>query len=301
MFLHHYEASPFSEKPRALFGVKAARWRSVVQPVIMPKPELTPLTGGYRRIPVLQVGADIFLDTPLILAEIEARIPAPAAAGPLDGLLTAWSDRLFFQTTVALVFAARAGATPAAFIADREKLSGRKFDVAAMQAAAPLARDQWRAHAGFIEAGLAGRDFLTGPRAGLADVAAYMNVWWLSQAAEDEAERLLKGLDRVIAWRERLRALGHGERLESAPAEARAAARAAEPGPAPAHDPHDPSGLRPGEAVVLAADDYGRDPIAGRLVSASPARIVVAREDANLGRLHVHAPRLGYTLARAPA
>ena len=48
----------------------------------MPKPDLTPLTGGYRRIQVLQVGADVFCDTQVILAEVAAR----AGGEPLDGL-----------------------------------------------------------------------------------------------------------------------------------------------------------------------------------------------------------------------
>src|SRR5689334_19212590 len=32
-----------------------------------PRPELMPMTGGYRRTPVLQIGADIYCDTQLIL------------------------------------------------------------------------------------------------------------------------------------------------------------------------------------------------------------------------------------------
>src|SRR5258707_1277606 len=77
IILHHYDTSPFSEKPRVMFGVKGLAWRAVTQPVIMPKPELTPLTGGYRRIPVMQIGADVYCDTQVMLAEIEARHPDP--------------------------------------------------------------------------------------------------------------------------------------------------------------------------------------------------------------------------------
>ena len=50
ILLHQYEGSPFSEKVRVCLGVKGLSWGAVDQPVIMPKPELTPLTGGYRRI-----------------------------------------------------------------------------------------------------------------------------------------------------------------------------------------------------------------------------------------------------------
>ena len=71
--LHHYDTSPFSEKVRLLFGLRDLAWKSVIQPTIMPKPELTPLTGGYRRIPVLQIGADVYCDSQVILAEVAAR------------------------------------------------------------------------------------------------------------------------------------------------------------------------------------------------------------------------------------
>ena len=73
IILHHYDTSPFSEKVRLLLGLRGLSWGSVIQPVIMPKPDLTPLTGGYRRIPVLQIGADVYCDTQVILAELEAR------------------------------------------------------------------------------------------------------------------------------------------------------------------------------------------------------------------------------------
>jgi glutathione S-transferase len=50
-------------------------WGSVEIPVIMPKPDLTALTGGYRKTPVLQIGADIYCDSQLIMRELEAAAP----------------------------------------------------------------------------------------------------------------------------------------------------------------------------------------------------------------------------------
>ena len=73
IIFHHYDTSPFSEKVRLMFGIKGLSWASVIQPVIMPKPDLIPLTGGYRRIPVMQIGADVYCDSEVILAELEAR------------------------------------------------------------------------------------------------------------------------------------------------------------------------------------------------------------------------------------
>jgi glutathione S-transferase len=296
--LHHYDTSPFSEKPRVMFGIKGLAWRSVIQPVIMPKPELAPLTGGYRRIPVMQIGADIYCDTQVILAEIEARAPAPRLARGGDWAVNIWADRLFFQATVAVVFAVIGDHVPKEFIADREKLSGRPFDIAAMKAAAVPMKAQWRAHAGWIEDGLVSDDFLGGSTPSLADVSAYMNVWWLSAAARGQADELLASFPKVVAWRGRMRAIGHGERSEISGAEALKAARDGEPAPTPAHDPADPLGIAPGDMVSVSAEDYGRDAIAGHLVALTPQRVVIARDTEDLGRLHVHFPRVGYLIAR---
>lgn len=298
IILHHYETSPFSEKVRLMLGIKGLSWRSVIQPVIMPKPDLIPLTGGYRRIPVMQIGADVYCDTQVILAELERRYPGPQVVRGADWAVNLWADRLWFQASVAVIFGEIGGNVPKDFIADREKLSGRPFDIAAMKAAAPFMRPQWRAYAAWVEEGLAGSDFLGGTTPSLADVAAWMNVWWTGAAAPATAEVMLAGLPRTLAWRDRMRAIGHGRRSDMSPADALGVAAGAAPAPSLASDPADLSGLRPGDAVVVQADDYGRDPIEGVLAALTPTRITLARECGELDVIHVHFPRVGYVLAR---
>jgi len=299
IILHHYDTSPFSEKVRVMLGVKGLSWRSVIQPVIMPKPELIPLTGGYRRIPVLQIGADVYCDTQVILAELEARQARPAVVKGADWAVNLWADRLFFQATVAVVFGEIGDQVPKAFVEDREKLSGRPFDMAAMKAAAEPMKAQWRAHATWIERGLASNDFLGGSAPSLADIAAYMNVWWLGRAAPNLAAVLLDGLPKTLGWRERVKALGHGRRNEMSGAEALQVAMSSTPAAVSAGAPADLSGLQPGDAVAVRADDYGRDPIEGRLVTATSERITIARDDGEFDLIHVHFPRVGYLLSAA--
>ena len=299
LILHHYDTSPFSEKVRLLLGLKGLSWDSVLAPVIMPKPELTPLTGGYRRIPVLQIGADIYCDTQVILAEIERRAPGPKAISGADWAVNFWADRQFFGVTVPIIFGALGDATSKEFIADREKLSGRPFNVEAMKAAAGYMRPQWRAQGAWIEAGLADADWLGGEAPGLADIAAYMNIWFLAQSLPGLTDELLAGLARTQSWRARMAAIGHGQRREITGAAALQAAREAEPGPAPAHDLTDPLGLSPGDAVSVAADDYGRDPVTGTLVAASLDRIVIGRTSPELGDTQIHFPRAGYIVGKA--
>ena len=59
LIFHHYPQSPVAEKVRVAFGMKSLNWHSVEIPRLPPKPLLMPLTGGYRRTPVAQIGADI--------------------------------------------------------------------------------------------------------------------------------------------------------------------------------------------------------------------------------------------------
>ena len=184
--LHHFDESPFSEKIRVIFGFKKLAWNSVRTSRIMPRPDLMPMTGGYRRTPTMQIGADIYCDTQIIIRELERRYPTPTLlpggnAG-VPAALGMWTDRPFFQSTVNLVFGFIGDKVPRDFIEDREKLRGGKFDIAAMTAALPQMRDQFRAHVDWIEAQLGdGRPWLLGEFS-LADVSAYMNVWYARQS-----------------------------------------------------------------------------------------------------------------------
>ena len=99
LILHHYAMSPFSEKVRLIMGFKKLTWRSVLIPPVMPKPDVIALTGGYRKTPVLQIGADIYCDTALIARVLEARQPPPTlypADAPLAVPLGQWADNYLF-------------------------------------------------------------------------------------------------------------------------------------------------------------------------------------------------------------
>ena len=301
IILHQYWQSPFTEKVRVVLGMKGLAWRSVEQPSIMPKPELTPLTGGYRRIPVMQIGADIYCDSQVILRELERRHPGPGpAAGGLHTAVGLWADQIFFGPSVTLIFSEMGGrgAVDEAFKKDREALSGRPFDPAAMQAAVPMMREQWRACCSFIEDQLAHHgEFLLG-KPSLSDAHAYMNVWFVSKFVPTTAERLLAEFPRLREWMSRVAAIGHGTHTKLTRAEAMAIAREATPTTAAQTDADDPDGLAPGAAVTVAALDYGKEPIAGTLVASSAQQVAIRRSDPLVGDLVVHFPRAGFTVQR---
>ena len=297
IILHQYDSSPFSEKVRVCLGIKGLSWQAVDQPVIMPKPDLVPLTGGYRRIPVLQIGADIYCDSALIVREIDRRFQQPSLYPTgIRGVANAfeiWGDKVLFQSAVMAIFGTLGDGVDPAFIKDREALSGQPFNVAAMKALAPFALTQIKAQAALLAEQLAdGRAFLEGEKPGLADAAAYYNFWFIRTFCAGLIDRLpdVAGLD---GWYDRVAAIGHGVRSNLQPADALTIAKAAMP---------DTVDCLPGDAqmlgknVMLAAADYGRDPIIGIFAGSTPYSLSVLRDDPELGKIGVHVPRLGYSI-----
>lgn len=301
LILHQYAASPYAEMVRTALGLKGLSWRKVDQPNIMPRPFLTPLTGGYRRIPVLQVGADLYCDTGLILRELDRRFPDPpltsANASGAAWALRTWAERAWFGATVAIVFGARGENVPQDFIKDREALSGRPFDVAALKAAAPVMAGQWRANADLVETQLAGAGpFLFGKQATAADLAAYLNIWFLASGEPRAFSRLTTGYSRLLAWQERIKAFGHGKPERLSAEDAFQIAAAATPEAQRTSIGDDAQGLAPGMAVTVMPDDYGRNPVAGEIVFVSPQEIAVRRQADGAGDVVVHFPRAGFVV-----
>lgn len=302
IILHQYDISPFSEKVRVVLGIKGLDWFACDEPVIMPKPELVALTGGYRKIPVMQIGADIYCDTQIIIRELERRFPKPSIfTGGDKGLgwgMGLWTDRSFFMAAVAVIFGNAPDAMGEDFKADRTKLMGRPFDTEAMKAGAPLMAEQLRANFGWLEEQLAdGRKFLMGEAPGIADANAYYNlafIRWIVPAAMKSAE----AMPHLAAWEKRVAAIGHGRRQEISRDAALDIAKAATSSESVMADPGEPNGLKPGDKVTVMADDYGRDPIAGELVSSSAQHIALKRSDARVGEVVVHFPRAGFLVMR---
>jgi glutathione S-transferase len=306
IILHHFDQSPFSEKIRVVLGYKRIAWKSVRISRIMPRPHLMPMTGGYRRTPVMQIGADIFCDTQVIIRELEARFPTPTLFPEgnvgMPWALGLWTDRSFFQNTVNLIFGTLGNRVPQDFIEDRARLRGAKFDIEAMQAALPQMRDQFRAHTGWIEAQLSdGRQWLLGAFS-VADVNAYMNVWY-TRANLSEADQTLAGVNQILArcphvlgWEKRMHAIGHGSRTELSAEEAMDIAAQTEPQTPILADLEDPNGRQPGDKVSVTPDDYGKVEVSGNIVALSAHHIAIRRRDDRVGEVVVHFPRAGFVV-----
>lgn len=298
ILLHQYDTSPFSEKVRICLGIKQLDWAAVDQPVVMPKPDLLALTGGYRRIPVLQIGADIYCDSVLIVRELERRFPEPtlfpSGTPGIDQATAQWTDRAFFQSAVTVIFAGLGDSVGQEFIRDREALSGQPFDPAAMRAAVPHMAGQLRAHAALISDQLAdGRAFLAGERPGLVDANAFYNLWFVC-SFHPPAAAAFEDLPGLTGWYDRVRAIGHGQRRAMSREDA--IAIAAEATPEPGQVSPEDAALAARE-ITVSATDYGRDPITGTLVGSSPHHVAIRREDPRVGTVVVHLPRIGFAIA----
>jgi glutathione S-transferase len=297
IILHHYANSPFAEKIRIALAIKQAAWKSVDIPNMMPKPDLMPLTGGYRKTPVMQVGADIYCDTQLIMLELEKRAPSPpllpkGREGEARGLAM-WIDRNIFWSAVGVVMGEIGDKLPEAFKKDRSEFSGRSFDADKLRAAQPAMRAQTYAQFSLAEEMLAdGRQFLLGSAPSLADCALYNPVWFIKARLSPDASPLDR-LPRIAAWSERMKAFGAGKRSDMTAAEALTIAKAATPAPASV-DSADPSGLKAGQKVSVTPDDTGKVPVGGELVGLAADRISIKRSDPKVGEVAVHFPRAGY-------
>ncbi len=305
IILHHYPQSPVAEKVRVVLGIKGLAWRSVTIPRLPPKPDLMPLTGGYRLTPVMQMGADIYCDSQGIIRELERRFPEPTLfPGGADGLawgIGRWTDGDFFTAAIAVVFADMGENMPVELQDDRGLLYfGPGFTMAKLQAGMPDRLASLRAQFGWIEERLAtGRRFMLGDKPGLPDALCYYLAWFLRERYSKGPEFLAR-FPKLCAWEKRIEALGHGTPSEMSSTEALDIAKAAEPEAAPASAPDDPSGLAPGDTAVVQSECVrGTAGIEGRVHHIDLQNIVLDREDPRVGQVATHFPRAGYRVARA--
>ena len=300
VILHHYDLSPYAEQIRLILGFKGIAWKSVLIPMVMPKPDLTCLTGGYRKTPVLQIGADIYCDTKTIARALERLRPTPTLyprnSEATIRAMSLLADAMFMQTIILLLGAG--GTFSQEFIDDRQTMFRGGFSIEQMKRAVPTKTDQMRSSLAALEDQLGdGRPFLTGAGISAADFAVYNPVSVLLRSPV--TEKLLAPYGRVNAWREKMAAIGHGTRTEITSAEAVEIARASQPATSVSVDPAEPNGYKAGDKLAIMPEDYGMDPTAGELVASDAYEIALRRSDPRVGEVVVHFPRQGYLLFKA--
>jgi len=305
LILHHYPISPFSEKIRLVLGFKQLAWQSVIIPTIMPKPDLVALTGGYRKTPVLQIGADIYCDTALICRVLEQREPTPSLypegiTPALADTLAQWADGTLFWAAMGYnlqkagmqeLFAGQPEQAVKDFAADRSAMANGL--------ARPRASDATLAYRAYLQrlaALLAGQAFLLGRQPCVADFAAYHPLWFTRTQVPGMAS-ILHSAPGVLAWMDRMAAFGHGETSRLGATDAIAACSLAErAGSQNDSEFQDDHGIPLGSQVSITAESFGSEPTQGELVEATRHHYTLRRQDPRAGVVRVHFPRIGYVL-----
>ena len=308
LILHHYPTSPFSEKVRLILGNKKLAWQSVNIPRIMPKPDVLALTGGYRRTPFLQIGADIYCDTALICDVLEHHQPEPTLYPEhLKGaarVLAQWADSTLFWAAMghnlspkgaAALFAGQPPEAAQAFAADRGAMRAGMTSLRPGDATAAY-KSYLRRLSTMVET----QPYLLGSAPCVADFAAYHPLWF-SRVVNPAMAGILDATPHVIAWMDRMAAIGHGTSTKLTSTEAIAIAAAAQPAAHTDDTFQDDHGIALGSRVTINAEIFGQEPTEGILRAATRTRYTLERTDERAGLLHVHFPRIGFVLREVRA
>ncbi|MFT6088020.1 MAG: glutathione S-transferase [Psychromonas sp.] len=310
--LHHYEASPFAEKIRTILGFTGLSYRAVTIPIIMPKPDLTALTGGYRKTPVLQQGAHVYCDTRLIARVIDEQANEqtlyPENQAVSANILAQWADQSLFSLAVALVFSPTgfvelAKRVPSAMIEalvkDRDKLRrGTTLprispEIALSQLLVFLQQlEQQLLHCG---------PYVLGQQPTIADFSVYHCLWFINNNAAVRTHLLPYPI--VQSWLASMIAIGHGTVKKITGQDAIDEARLGNKTAKTAKTANtkrnflELDGLKYGDRVTVMPSDYGFDPVTGELVLSLPDEVAIKRYDERAGEIYVHFPRVGYQIA----
>ena len=309
ILLHHYPSSPFAEKIRAILGYKGLAWKSVHQPMVMPKADLQALTGGYRRIPVLQIGNQIVCDTMLICDVLEHLSPAktlyPEGQKGAARTVAQWADSMLFPVAMAFNFQP-AGAQHVFKDQPPENLKAFAADRQAMRGGAPRmhpsdAAASYKSYLRRISSMLDGQPFLLGSQPSVADFAVYHPLWFTRHIVPPVAN-VLDATPAVLAWMDRIAAFGAGQPSKSNATESIAAcAHSISPNElfGPENTFQDEHGIALGSEVTVVAESFGLEPSSGTLVAATRTRYSIRRSDERAGEVFVHFPRIGFILKKA--
>lgn len=299
---HNYPQSPVAEKVRVAFGIKELSWRDVEIPRLPPKPMLTALTGGYRRTPVMQIGADIYCDSQCIIRELERRHPTPSFMPTSDtGLmwcLSRYTDGEMFSLAVKIVLGSAGDNLPSDFAEDRGRLYlGEDWAAGLKRANAQLPHlvAQMRAPLSWMNAQLNdGRTFLLGTDPAAIDAQMYHNIWFI-RGRWSGGPAMLSDFPDLVRWEDNVRAIGHGTSSAMSAEDAVARAKSIEPASDIGVAPLDPQDLKVGTLVTVSPDlDGGEQPVDGKLRYADADTIGIMRTNDEVGTVCVHFPRAGY-------
>ncbi len=299
--LHHYPPSPVSEKIRVALGILKADWKSVEIPRVPPKPDVLPLTGGYRRTPIMQIGADIYCDSQCILSELTNRFPTLNVGSNANyaDIINHWTDHIF-KSLVQLAIGASAEELPKDFLADRTRLFfGPQFDLEVIKKTIPHLAAQIRSHFTWAENVLSDeRLFFHGDTASMSDACFYYLPWFIRRRWA-QGEAFMKEFKHLEIWESRVKDIGHGSPSEMSSLEAIELAKSSAPIALDEIDNNEAQGLSIGDSASIVFDaDSGETPVIGEIEHISANRISIRHQNERVGMVCIHFPRNGYRVEK---
>jgi glutathione S-transferase len=299
LILHHYPASPLSEKIRVILGLKKLSWCSVEIPNLPPKPDVMPLTAGYRRTPIMQIGADVFCDSQRILSELECRKPSKANNTGLVQIINRWCDDLF-HPVVKVAITASSNELPNEFLEDRRKLFLNDYsDIESAKARIPYYTEQVRAQLAQAEISLKEQNgFLISSSASIADASLFALTWFIRRRWKNGA-KFLEGFPNICRWEESIKSIGHGTPTDMASEKALDIAKETETTFKAQIDADDIHSLSTGDRVSITPKaNTGEKGVRGNVHIAEKNRISVLHKNDRVGTICIHFPKIGYVIER---
>lgn len=298
LILHHYPMSPFSQKIRSMLGYANLSWQSVITREMLPRPHLQTLAGGYRKIPVAQIGADIFCDSHSIASEIARLSGKPELAlENCSAEVQAYVHHAELKVFIACLMSTAnskvlAKAKQSMSLLDMAKFAWDRIQLgkdSVVKMSPAKAKSILAKHLDDVESRLT-KDFLFGDQPNHADFATYHPLWFAHELAEKRFDQHPK----LTAWLKRMSAFGEGQRQDISINDALNIAKS--------HEPREliNSSDEPllGKMVTVAPADYGQLPTTGVLVQSTKHSWTLAHDDALVGKIHRHFPNVGFSLTQ---
>lgn len=288
----------------------------------MPRPDLASIDVKYRRIPIMAIGKDVYIDSRLIISKLESLYPnsplAPTTAeqAGLRQLFEHYSDSGLFNSAVKLMpyWSPNSLVQNKTFLDDRQKLmGGRRMTAENMQVGRPDGLQNMRQAFDLLENTFLadGRQWILGTEGpSVADIDAVWPFEWLvvdrgMKGALPDKHFGANNYPKTHAWIQRMMS-----RVKTAKENAAKPTSldgktmhdqilSAKSSPEPlSFDENDPLGFKQGDHVSVYPSDYGQaHKDTGILLGLTVSEVVIRN---SLG-LHLHFPRWNFRITSVAA
>ena len=321
---YHYSSSPYARRITWYLTLRNIPHAQCLQPAIPPRPDIAALGVQYRRIPMLTIGRDIYLDTRMILHVLQRRFPnADPHFRPLASAETPDQralQKLFEHYTVdAGIFDRMAQCIPLdspllknpKFTKDRESFTGWSWDFDEYARVRPEALVCMRQAFELLEDVFSdGREWVLGTKTpSLGDIEAIWPFDWLVEMEGAFPPEWIsqQQFPSTYAWMTRFRAALKAAAASNTQSQAtevkcdeavKHIVGSSFAGAKANVDKDDPTGLREGADVQIWPTDTGtscRDQ--GKLVGLTKDEMVISTPTKDGGNeIRIHAPRWGFRI-----